>query len=282
MKKRIKYLVLVLLLFFAFIKVNALEVSKNNLTIKKGGHEKVELYVNTENAITKVDFTLVFSTYDIPASFEIADGLTDSNPNGIKHNITLIEPQTGKILLGTVSISVKNNAPTMNGTVSIHTAYAKTESGETINLKAQTINIDVPGEEQPKEVDKSLIDKIESKLVDIELKKDVFEYTVTIKENIEELDLKAIPKDSNTKIEIGTQQISELTDNIITITAKNNDIEQKYLIKIETEKEEKRTAETIVDKDKFKKDNSYKIKWIILIVPLLMVFLSGMLISKKK
>ncbi len=284
MKKRIKELFIIFLLLITFSKVEALEVSKNNLTIEKGGHENVELYVNTESSITKVDFTLVFSTYDIPASLELASGLSDSNPNGIKHSITLPEPKSGKILLGTININVKNNAKDTDGSVSIHTATAKTEEGETINLKVQTINVKIRTkvEEPKKEIDKNLLDRIESELVDLELVKDVFEYTVLIKNSVEELDLNPVPKDSDTKVEISTQKIADLKDNIITITAKKDNTEQKYIIKVEKKEEKKKEEKVIIDEEEFKPDNSYKTKWIIMLIPLLIIFIGGIIITKKK
>lgn len=287
MKKRIKYLFIIFLLLVASTKVQALEVSKNDLTLEKGGHENIELYVNTENNITQVDFTLVFSTYDIPANFFPADGLSDGNPNGIKHSITFSEAKTGKILLGSISISVRNNATDKSGTVNIHTASAKTETGETINLKVQNINVkvgtpQVTAEKPKEEIDKNLLDKIESNLVKIELKKDVFEYNVDIKEGLEELDLKPVAKDSKSKIDISTQKISELKDKSIIITVKNDDVEQKYIIKVNVKENTKKESNIEVDKEEFKADKSYKGKWIIMIVILGVIFVANLFINKKK
>ena len=292
MKRIIKYLFATFLLFATFSRVYALEVSKSDLTIEKGGSDTIELYANTESEITSVTFTLVFSTYDIPANFSATSGATDTNPNGITHTIKFDEAKSGKVLLGTIQVSVKSNASDSVGTVNIHTASAKTTEDETVSLNARNINIKVgtpqpePKQEepktepttQPKEVDKNLLDKIESKIVKIELKKDVFDYNVNISDDVEELDLKPIAKSEDTKIEISTQKISELKDKKIVITAKNGDITQTYNIKVYN----KQIEQITVDNEKFKSDKSYKGKWIIVSIVLIVALIISMLFSKNK
>ena len=283
MKKIINYFFAFFLILVLFSQVEALEVSKNDLTIEKGGSNSVELYANVDEEIVSVTFTLVYSTYDIPANFTVASGASDTNPNGIKHTIVFNEAKTGKVLLGNIDINVKSYPTDTAGTVNIHTASAKTSNEETVSLNAQSINVKVgvqeePKKEEPKEVDKNLLDKIESEIVTIELKKDVFDYSINIKDNIEELDLKPIAKNDDTKIEISSQKISELTDGKIVITAKNGDVEQKYNIIVNFKKEEN----IAVDKDKFKEDKSYKGKWILVSILLIVSLLISMLLSRKK
>lgn len=290
MKKNIKYLFIIFLLLLGVNKVDALSLSKTDITIEKGTSDTVELYANVEENVTSVDFTLVFSTYDVPAYFTVNPEYTDGNPNGIKHNINFDEPVTGKILLGTIRISPKSNPTVGGGTVSIHTGSAKNEVGENITLNAQNLNITIgtPTEEPVEEnndkdndkepVDTNLLDKIESKIVKINLKKDIFEYTINIESDIKELDLKPIAKDQKTQVEITTQKIEELVNNEIIITTKNGDVEQKYTIKVSKTKEEIKTE---IDNEEFKSDNSYKTKWIITIIIFGVLFIVGLGLTKK-
>ena len=285
---KLKYLFGLFLLLITFSKVNALELSKSDLTIEKGSNDSVELYANVEKDVISVTFTLVYSTYDIPANFAPAAGVTDTNPNGITHEVVFNEAKTGKILLGNVNINVVSNPKDTVGTVNIHTASAKDTNGETISLNAKNINIKVgtpaeepkeePKQEEPKEVDKNLLDKIESNIVTIKLKNDTFDYSVSIKDDVEELDLKAIAKDESTTIDISTQKISELENNTIVITAKNGDVEQKYNIKVNIKDKD----EIEVDKTDFKEDKSYKGKWIVVSIVLIVALLISMLFSRKK
>ena len=295
MKKFLNCFVLTISLFFLMNHVDALSVSKNDVTIQSGNNTSVELYANSEASVVSVTFTLVYSTYDIPANFSPVAGVSDTNPNGITHELVLDEAKSGKILLGNVNINVVANPNDMVGTVNIHSASAKTTDGETINLNAQNINIkvgttqeepkqDEPKKEEPKkELDKNLLDKIESKLVKINLKKDTFEYEVTIKENVEELDLKPVAKDNNTKVEISTQKIKDLKDNKITITAKNDDVEQKYIINVKVDAENDTTINhATIDNEIFVENKSYKGKWAIMIAFFAVALIVSLIFTKKK
>ena len=134
----------VLLLVVAFpIGVKALSVDKNNLTIEKGKNETVALYANVNSEITEIQFTLVYTTYDVPASFNIEPGLTDTNPNGISHKIIFSNPVSGKVKLGNIRVNVVNNPKETVGTINIHSGKALTTNNNTINLDAQTINVKI-------------------------------------------------------------------------------------------------------------------------------------------
>ena len=290
---------LFLLLFLSIviimpINVHALSVDKNNLTIEKGDSQPIGLYANVSDEVNEIDFTLVYSTYDIPAYFSIEPGLTDTNPNGITHKIVFSEPVTGNIKLGTIRINVVYNPKDTVGTINIHSGKAITTNGETIQLKAQTINANVKKEEEDntqtntdtttdtnndiKEEKTRLLEKIESNIVKIELKDDVYEYTVNIKENIKELDLKPIAKDKKYKVDITTQKIKELKDNQIIITVKDGDNTEEYKIKVNVLEVNK----VEIDEDEFKSTYKYKGKWVTLIVFLSVVLFVGVILNKKK
>ena len=287
MKKRIKYFfVAFVLLVIPFINVLALSVSKNDLTIEKGSNNEIELYANTESEIISVSFTLVYSTYDIPANFTPADGFNDANPNSINHEIIFDKAKTGKILLGTIKINVKMEPKATIGTINLHTAKAKTKDGETINLNNQSINVKVgtPVEEPKEEPKSALLTKIESKIVNIELKENTYEYTVDIDSKVEELDLKGIAEDSDATVEITTQKIKELKDNKIIITVKNGDAEKKYTINIviKEDKKVKKDNKITIDNSKFEENKNYKGKWIVISIILIIILMVSLVLSRKK
>ena len=271
-----------LMLITPLINVYALSLSENNVTIESGSNKAVELYANSEQDIISVTFTMVYSTYDIPASFEPAGGFNDTNPNGITHEVIFDEAKNGKIKIGNVNINVVQYPTDTVGTINIHTATAKTTDGTTINLDAQNINVKVGKEEEPvKEEPKSvLLKKIESKLVKVELKEKVFEYNIEIDSNVEELDIKAIPEDENAKVEISTQKIKDIKDNKIIITVKNGDNnEKKYTLNIK--QKEKIDNDVTIDKSEFKGNNSYKGKWIIITIFLIIALMVSLILSRK-
>lgn len=320
MKKIIKLLVLMLIVILP-INVKAMSVDKNNLTIETGKSETIGIYAEVDTEVTEIQFTMVYTTYDVPAYFNIESGLTDTNPNGISHKIIFSNPVSGKIKLGTIKTNVVNNPKVIAGTINIHSAKAITSNNETINLNAQTINVTI-GKEMPKEeiepdnnLDKetnntnnnnntdnnketpkkeevnkkeetktenkktNLLKNIESEIVKINLKENVYEYKVNIKEDIEELDLKPIAKEENYKVEVSSQKISELKDNKIIITVKDGDNSEEYIIKVNRLNKVEKIE---IDEEEFESTYKYKGKWITMIVVLSGVLFVGLLLTKKK
>lgn len=279
-----KILTVLLLMILLPINVYALDIdNKNELTIESGKNEIINLTTNVDYEVKEIKFTLVYTTYDIPAYFNVASGLTDSNPNGIVHKISFNEPVSGEIDLGTISVKVVNYPTVNNGTITLHSASATTSDGEVITLKSQTINVNIGTKqekvEEVKKVEvKNMLDKIESDIVKINIKEDVYEYTVKIKDSIKELDLKPIAKDSNYKVEISNQKIDEIKDNKITIKVSNEDVSEEYIINIKQIKSE----EVKIDKEESNTEYKYKSKWVVMIIILSVVLFIGIVLMKKK
>lgn len=298
MKYFLKFICLIVTFFMLTTGVLALTVSENNIEIPKSDRKSIELSTNSEEMLTSVEFTLVYTTYDIPASFIVNPNYTDSNPNGIKHKIIFSEPINGNIILGNININVVDNPKDNTGTVNIHSAIGYTESGETINLTSQNINVTVlnnretntetneiekPKEdkhEETKEFDKNVLKEIKSDLVKINIQKDIFEYTITINNDIEKLDLEPIAINESYKVEISNQEIATLEDNKINITItddKGNKID--YIIKVNILKD---ISDVEIDDSDFKEKNTYKGKWIILVIIFSIILLFGLILTRKK
>ena len=69
MKRVVKCLVLLMLLIIPVNSIDALSLSKNEVTLSNGGSEKIELYATSDVSLKRVDFNLVYSTYDIVGDF---------------------------------------------------------------------------------------------------------------------------------------------------------------------------------------------------------------------
>lgn len=298
MKYFLKFICLIVTFFMLTTGVLALTVSENNIEIPKSDRKSIELSTNSEEMLTSVEFTLVYTTYDIPASFIVNPNYTDSNPNGIKHKIIFSEPINGNIILGNININVVDDPKDNAVTVNIHSAIGYTESGETINLTSQNINVTVlnnretntetneiekPKEdeqEKTKEFDKNVLKEIKSDLVKINIQKDIFEYTITINNDIEKLDLEPIAINESYKVEISNQEIATLEDNKINITItddKGNKID--YIIKVNILKD---ISDVEIDDSDFKEKNTYKGKWIILVIIFSTILLFGLILTRKK
>jgi len=124
----------------------------------------------------------------------------------------------------------------------------------------------------------NLLKFIDSNIINIKLEKDIFDYTVKIKEDIEELDLKPIPNNEDYIVTISNQKIKELRDNKIEIIVKADDnLEQKYIINVEVEKDKE-----AIHKKGQTQDNNYKSIWIRLSIICIFILLIGLILNKKK
>ena len=285
MEKRIKYILIIAFVLIFSIRITnvyALSVSKNNLTIDSGKSASVKLYANTSVNVNKIDFTFVFTTYDIAAEFIVDSKYTD-NISGIHHSITLDKPMSGEILLGTVNINVKDNPKDLSGIINVHTASAKSDD-DIINLKNQVINVKVNNLKASNDLednDKLLLQKIDSKITKIDIKDNIFEYDAFIDDDILELDLVATPKDKNSKVDISSQKISELNDNKIIITVTNSDKKQEYIINIKINRKEENKIIPI-DNSQYVSDNGYKKKWSIILLGTIIILSISFLFMKKR
>lgn len=290
MKRILKLIIIAVILLIPIGSVSALTVSENNIKIPASGSKSIELSTSSEEPLTSVEFTLVYTTYDIPANFIVNSSYTDSNPNGIKHKVIFPEPISGKITLGNVNINVVNNPKDTAGTINIHSAVGYTKTGETINLNAQNINIiigeenntntDKPSNDDNSNTNKNILKEIKSDIVKINLQEDVFEYQITIDKDIEKLDLKPIAITDTYKVEVSNQEIATLEDNKINITvADNTGNKTVYTIKVNILKD---ISSVEIDNTNYKEKNTYKGKWIILIIFFSVILLFGLALTKKK
>lgn len=283
--KLFKLIILSITLFIITPRVFALSVSEANVTIPPGGGKSIELSTTSDKPLTSVEFTLVYTTYDVPANFIVNNNYTDSFPNSINHKVNFTNSVSGKIVLGTVDIRVVNNPKDTVGTINIHSAKGYTESGEVITLDNQNINVKIGEDNKPtttnttEKFDKNALKEIKSEKVKIELKKDTFDYTVTIPKDLEELDLAPVATNDNYKIEVSNQKINELTDNTITITVSDNQGNSStYNIKVNKLKDIEKVE---IDKSDNLPKNTYTSKWLIAIIFFGVIFFFGLILTKK-
>jgi len=320
MKKRIKYIFTLFLLTLIFGKVEALSVSKNTLTIDEGNSDTVELYANVgDKNIKEISFSFVYDSYDAPANFIPVSGY-NSTSVGTSHTIIFTEGKSGQILLGTIKVEVIKNPKIVSSEARAVNVVATTDEDEKINLKnaAVTININkvTPTVKEENTTtanvntttttttttrattrtttttvgttttvmreNKGLLKDIESKIVKIDLKDDIFEYTVSVREGIQELDLKVIPNDDKTKIDISSQKISELDNNKIFINLSNDTLEEKYVINVNVVSKSS-IKDVEIDREKFVEKTGYRGKWLVAIVLLaITLVVSVLFVSNKK
>ncbi len=276
--KRIIFLLVVFLINLPL--VSALSVDNTELTVAKGEKSTVNVYADLKEETTKVSFSLVYTTYDVPATFKAEEGIT-LKTNTTKNTLTFSEAQKGQVKLGTIEISILKSAKANKGTIRLNSATATSKSGNISKLDPVelTVTIGTSTNNSTSVKESNLLKGITSKIVNIDLKDNVYTYEVNVKEDVKELDLVAVPKDEKSKVVISSQKISELKDGkiIINVTSPSN-TKEEYTVKVNVLK----TNKVEIDKEKFKADSSYKGKWVVIIIVSVVALLFGFTISKKE
>lgn len=276
--KRIAFLLVVFLINLPL--VSALSVDSTELTVAKGEKSTVNVYADLKEETTKVSFSLVYTTYDVPATFKAEEGIT-LKTNTTKNTLTFSEAQKGQVKLGTIEISILKSAKANKGTIRLNSATATSKSGNISKLDPVelTVTIGTSTNNSTSVKESNLLKGITSKIVNIDLKDNVYTYEVNVKEDVKELDLVAVPKDEKSKVVISSQKISELKDGKITINVTSpSNTKEEYTVKVNVLK----TNKVEIDKEKFKADSSYKGKWVVIIIVSVVALLFGFTLSKKE
>lgn len=276
--KRIIFLLVVFLINPPL--VSALSVDNTELTVAKGEKSTVDVYADLKEETTKVSFSLVYTTYDVPATFKAEEGIT-LKTNTTKNTLTFSEAQKGQVKLGTIEISILKSAKANKGTIRLNSATATSKSGNISKLDPVelTVTIGTSTNNSTSVKESNLLKGVTSKIVNIDLKDNVYTYEVNVKEDVKELDLVAVPKDEKSKVVISSQKISDLKDGKITINVTSpSNTKEEYTVKVNVLK----TNKVEIDKEKFKADSSYKGKWVVIIIVSVVALLFGFTISKKE
>ena len=257
MKSVVKYMLFLILLIVPINNIKALSLSKNEVSLNKNSNEEIELYANSDTYLKEVDFSLIYSSYDIVGEFVVNAKYKDTVSSGTKHSVVFDKEEKGKILLGIINI--KSQDKDGNGSINLNNAIGITSTKREIGLNSQLVNV-VVDDDSANDANR-LLKSIKSNIVKIDLEDNNYEYDVYISDKINVLDLVPIPYNNECKIDISSQKLKEINNNKIIIKASLDNIKEEYIINLNIKK--------IVDDDNdedevFVPDNSYKKKWIII------------------
>lgn len=300
MKKKISLIIFTLIIMLVNCQVFALSLEKNEINIPAGEKKNIKLYADLPEDTVKVEFTLVFDSYDIPVYFSPTSGITDETPNGIKHTLILNDTSNGETLLGSIIARVVNNPNIIKAGADLHSANAYDQEGNKTQLNSQNLQVKIGenSEDNPGDDNQTINEEPEKKPVKTETKKtynlleeiksgdntiliidDVFEYELKVLNSVQELNLEVIPKDDKYKIEISSQVISELVDNKITITVTNGKEKQDYVVNLKIIKD---TPDVIIDNTEFKASNGHKGFWVVVLITASIGLFAGAILLKNK
>jgi len=274
-RKKFSLILFALILVLVNSQVQALILENDAVNIEAGNTKNIKLYADLPDDTVKVEFTLVFDSYDIPVYFSPTTGITDETPNGIKHTLILKTASSGETLLGSIIARVVAKPTVKRAGADLHSVNAYDGDGNKTALNNQNLYVTIgksnntmTQEEKPEttNTDKktyNLLNEIKNGDDTILVVDDVFEYELKILNSVEELNLEAIPKNDKAKVTISNQKISELEDNKVTITVTNGKEKQDYIINLKIIKD---VPKVEIDDSEFKTDNGYKGIWIVMII----------------
>ena len=271
MKTKVKYLLILLLSFIFINKVNALSVDTTNITLNKGESKTIDVYENVDESVKNVSFSLVFTTYDVTAGFTVDSKYTDEAPSPINHNVILNGTDTGHIKIGTIEINASSNPKGNSGIVRI--------GGIEINVTINDIN-EVNTVPTDNIIDYNLLKEIKSDIVNINLKKDVFDYDIIVNNDITTLDLVPVPISSEYNVEISSQEVKDNSQIVIKVS--NNKIEKEYKINVKVKSKSKYEDIYKDYVNEERKEFKYKYKIILAIILLLSIMFIGIILNRKK
>lgn len=285
MKYKIFLLILVIITFFGWTSgVKALEVVDLNPTMQVGEIKNIELYANVPDNTERIEFLLSFLNYDVVGTFE--SSLESLTINGTAHSISFDEPITGRIKIGAVKIKISDSVSINTSNVNLYNANAVSVDGVKTKLNNQSIQINITKKQDESKI--NLLKSITSNIVDIPFKSNKYEYDILVNNEIDKLDLTVTAIDETYKIDISDQNIKEGINRIF-ITVSNGNITEKYTINV-TKKQKEETKDDIVeDTNKIKKNEVSKIEnknfksgWNFVIIGLIVLFIVGLFMLKKR
>ena len=261
-KKILSFLIIIISLF----NVKAITLDTSPITLNIGETKYIDIYADFGDS-TSLNTELIYYDEKVFADLYASNNVTITS-QGITYTITKKIEDKGNILIGRLGITENEGAPKKT---SIRIDNKEIIVNVNITEPKTDMVITTTGIEEDKT---SLLTGISSKIVKIALRENVYEYNISIDSDIEELDLKPITRDINTQVEISTQVIKNLEDNRITITAKNGDREEQYIIKV-------RVRPEIKEEVKIEKTN-YKLKYLAFILIFGIIIVACVFLMKRE
>ena len=207
MKKISNLLFIIFLVFISLSRVDAITLEKKEISLASGESKNIPLTENLTEKIKKIEFNLVYYSNDITGSFQVNSSYQDKM-SGVKHEITFPTGVSGEITLGELQVSISDKPAIQKGNINISNVQATTVNGKVLNLESESLQVTIDNTKAKKEeVEGNLIEKIDSNLVQINLKENTYEYNVSVKDDVKELDLKPIAKYQGTNIDISSQKL---------------------------------------------------------------------------
>lgn len=281
MKRRL-LIGLILLIGFMPIFVNAetkIYFSSEEINIAPGKTKTVDVIVDSDEDFTSASFNVITtSSYVNFYSVDISDEFKRVDGKG--YILTSEEPKKSGTKIASVTLKASDSA-SIGTTGLIRLINSTVTTSSKMELAINQVKVTVSNEKSSN----NNLASMSSSIAEISFSKDTLEYNVTVPNDTSEFDLTVTAEDALATVNISNQQLKTNKTNItVTVTAENGSTkEYKVIVNKEKKKTTTKAKENNSNKtEETKNSDSYKPKWIVVLIGLLVVFVLDMLYMKKK
>ena len=281
MKRRL-LIGLILLIGFMPIFVNAetkIYFSSEEINIAPGKTKTVDVIVDSDEDFTSASFNVIttsnyvnFYSVDISKEFKRVDGKG--------YILTSDEPKKSGTKIASVTLKASDSA-SIGTTGLVRLINSTVTTSSKMELAINQVKVTVSNEKSSN----NNLASMSSSIAEISFSKDTLEYNVTVPNDTSEFDLTVTAEDALATVNISNQQLKTNKTNItVTVTAEDGSTkEYKVIVNKEKKKTTTKAKENNSNKtEETKNSDSYKPKWIVVLIGLLVVFVLDMLYMKKK
>lgn len=282
MKKKLILLFILMAVIFIPVSVkaeNKIYFETDEVNIELNSTKKINILVDSDEDFTKVNFNLITTSYNVgfySVEFNEAFVRNASSATGSNYELESKTPQKSGTIIGSVTLIAKDSA------------YLNEQGYIRLNKASITTNglIDLPSTQlkfmvSNKKSSNNYLSSLSSDIVNIDFDKEVLDYSVVVKSNVNKLDLVGVPEDSKATVTILDQSLKSNKTKIKVMVKAEDGNERIYTVTVNKKNEKKVTATTTKKSmDSFEK--SSKLKWGIIFFALIIIVIIDVLYIKKK
>lgn len=282
MKKKLILLFILMAVIFVPVSVkaeNKIYFETDEVNIELNSTKKINILVDSDEDFTKVNFNLITTSYNVgfySVEFNEAFVRNTSSATGSNYELESKTPQKSGTIIGSVTLIAKDSAY-LNEQGYIRLTKASITTNGLIDLPSTQLKFMVSN----KKSSNNYLSSLSSDIVNIDFDKEVLDYSVVVKSNVNKLDLVGVPEDPKATVTILDQSLKSNKTKIKVMVKAEDGNERIYTVTVNKKNEKKVTATTTKKSmDSFEK--SSKLKWGIIFFALIIIVIIDVLYIKKK
>lgn len=282
MKKKLILLFILMAVIFIPVSIkaeNKIYFETDEVNIELNSTKKINILVDSDEDFTKVNFNLITTSYNVgfySVEFNEAFVRNASSAAGSNYELESKTPQKSGTIIGSVTLIAKDSAY-LNEQGYIRLTKASITTNGLIDLPSTQLKFMVSN----KKSSNNYLSSLSSDIVNIDFDKEVLDYSVVVKSNVNKLDLVGVPEDPKATVTILDQSLKSNKTKIKVMVKAEDGNERIYTVTVNKKNEKKVTATTTKKSmDSFEK--SSKLKWGIIFFALIIIVIIDVLYIKKK